>query len=130
MTVSSEREGFLQRVLLADAVVCGAGGLALLAAAGPLEDQLGLSVTFLRSVGAILIPYAAVLLFMATRDTISRRGAWAVVAVNILWAVDSVVLLLTGWVDPTTVGTVFVIGQAAIVAVFAELQIKGLRRGA
>lgn len=129
ISVRDTRQGFLRRVLQADGLVCGLAGLLLFAAASPLSDLLGLSVTFLRVVGAILIPYAAVLLYLATRDVVSRRGAWGVVAVNVVWALDSVGLLLTGWVDPTTVGSVFIIGQALMVVAFAELQIIALRRG-
>jgi hypothetical protein len=37
-------------------------------------------------------------------------------------------LLVSGWVAPTALGYAFVIAQAAVVAVLAELQIAGLRR--
>lgn len=42
--------------------------------------------------------------------------------------VASVVLLLSGLVAPTTLGTAFIVAQATIVAVLAELQIIGLRK--
>jgi hypothetical protein len=41
---------------------------------------------------------------------------------------DSVLLLFTGWVEPTGLGEVFVIAQAVVVAVVAELELVGLRR--
>ncbi len=49
-------------------------------------------------------------------------------AMNILWAVDSALLLLTGWVAPTGLGLAFVLVQAGAVAVLAEAQYLGLRR--
>jgi hypothetical protein len=55
---------------------------------------------------------------------------WAIVAYNTLWAVDSVVLLVSGTVTPTALGYAFVIFQAAVVAGFAGLQIVGLRKDA
>jgi hypothetical protein len=53
---------------------------------------------------------------------------FAIVACNALWALDSVLLLVTGWVEPTILGEVFVVGQATVVAVLAELEFIGLRR--
>ena len=54
--------------------------------------------------------------------------AWTLVIVNVLWAVDSVVLPLTGWIDPTALGAAFVAAQGLIVAAFAWLEWTGLRR--
>jgi hypothetical protein len=54
--------------------------------------------------------------------------SWAVIAYNALWSLDSVVLLLSGWVAPNAFGLVFVIGQALVVAVLAECQYMALRR--
>jgi hypothetical protein len=65
---------------------------------------------------------------LGTRKQIPRGPVYAVVAANAIWAVDSVVVALTGWGDPTTAGTVWILLQAAIVALFAELQLAGLRR--
>jgi hypothetical protein len=45
-----------------------------------------------------------------------------------LWALDSVLLLVSGWIEPTVLGEMFVLGQALIVAVLAELEFLGLRR--
>ena len=49
---------------------------------------------------------------------------------NVVWAIDSVVLLFTGWVAPNLLGYAFVVGQAAVVAVLADLEYVGLRRTA
>jgi hypothetical protein len=53
---------------------------------------------------------------------------WTVIACNAVWAVDSLLLLTTGWISPSTLGYAFVIGQAAVVAVFCELQFSAVRR--
>jgi hypothetical protein len=52
----------------------------------------------------------------------------AIIALNLLWVVGSMGLLMGGWVAPTALGTAFVIAQAVAVGVFAELQFIGLRR--
>ena len=51
-----------------------------------------------------------------------------VVAINAVWAVESLLVLMTGWFAPTALGVAFIVGQAAFVAILAELQILALRR--
>jgi hypothetical protein len=123
-------QALLRRALQLDGVASGAMGLAFLAGGGQLDSLLGLPAAFLYGVGAFLVPYAAALFFLATRPEINRTAAWIVVAGNVLWALDSVVLLATGWHDVTLLGEVIVLAQAAAVAGFAALQYAGLRRSA
>jgi hypothetical protein len=52
----------------------------------------------------------------------------AIIALNVLWVAGSIGLLVSGWVAPTALGYAFVIAQAIVVGVFAELQFVGLRR--
>jgi hypothetical protein len=78
--------------------------------------------------GLALLPYAAFVFFLASQSHVSRAVLWAVVVCNAVWALDSVLLLATGWIAPTTLGYAFVIGQALVVAAFCELQFAGLRR--
>ena len=47
-----------------------------------------------------------------------------------IWVLDSVVLLFTGWVSPNFLGYAFVIAQAAVVALLADLEYVGLKRAA
>lgn len=118
----------LRRVLLADAAVSALMGAVLVVDAGLLSGLFGLPVPLLRVAGLSLLPFAALLVYLATRPAVPRRGAWAVIAIDALWVVDSTVLLLGGWVEPTTLGTAFVIGQAVAVLGFAEFTWFGLRR--
>lgn len=118
----------LRAALKLDAVVTGANGAAYLAAAAPLSDLLGLSETLLRATGAFLLVFAALVWIVGSRREIPRGPVYAIVAANAIWAVDSVVMALAGWGDPTTTGTVWIVMQAVVVAAFAELQITGLRR--
>ncbi len=118
----------LRQALLADALVSGTTGLALLLGAGFLAEILSLPELLLRSVGAILLPFAAVVALIGTRRAIHPTAVWAVIAINALWALDSFVLLLGGWVAPNIFGYAFVIAQALIVGLFAEIQLISLRR--
>lgn len=120
-------ETLLRRALLADAVISAATGLLLAVGASLLSDLLQLPEPLLRFAGLALLPFAAFVAVVATRERVSRAAAWAVVLVNALWALDSVVLLVAGWVAPNLLGFGFVLAQAAVVAGFAALQVMGLR---
>ena len=52
----------------------------------------------------------------------------AIIALNVAWVAGSIGLLMSGIVAPTVLGYAFVIFQAVVVGVFAELQFIGLRR--
>jgi hypothetical protein len=119
---------FLRYALLADAVASGATGLLMIAGAGLLEGLLGLPVALMREAGLVLVPYVAFVAWVGTRAEISRPAVQAVIVMNALWVVGSVVVLAGGFVAPTVLGYAFVIVQAVVVGVLAELQFIGLRR--
>lgn len=127
---NEQQTGWLRRVLFADAFVSGATGALLSIATTPLAGMFALPEPLLRYVGLVLLPYAAFVAYVATRARLPRPAVWAIVAVNALWALDSIVLLLTGWVAPSALGYGFIVFQAVVVALFAELQFLGLRRSA
>ena len=128
MKTDTAHPSLLRRALLAEIVVTGSAGLLLALAAGPLGDLFDLPVALLRIAGVFLLPYTAFVAYVATRAAIPRRGAWAIVGLNLAWAVASLLLLVTGWVDPSGIGIAFVVAQALIVAGFADVQYLGLRR--
>jgi hypothetical protein len=118
----------LRTALKLDAIVTGANGAAYLVAAGPLEDLLGLSPALLRGIGAFLLLFSAAVLMVGSRPQISLSLALAVIAVNVLWAADSIAFLAGGLADPTTFGGIWIVMQALVVAGFAGLQ--AVTRGA
>lgn len=118
----------LRLALAADALASGAMGILLAIAAEPLSVWFGLPAALLREVGILLIPYAGLLVYLARKEPAPHRPAQLIVAGNVLWVAGSVALLLSGLAAPTTLGTAFVIAQALIVAILAELQVMGLRR--
>lgn len=125
---SEGRQGLLRRVLLADATFSGTTGLILFLGASFLSEPFGLPSTMLTVVGLSLLPFSAGLIYLSSRLDRARGVIPAVIAGNLLWVVASAVVLFSGWIDPTSMGTVFVVAQAIIVALFAELQFFGLRR--
>jgi hypothetical protein len=126
----SQPSSFLRLALLADAAVSSATGLAMMLGAGVVDGLLGVPGVLLRYAGLSLMPFAALVAFLATRENLSRPAAWAVVAYNALWAVDSIVLMASGWIAPTALGYAFIAFQALVVAIFAKLQYIGLRKAA
>jgi hypothetical protein len=121
---------FLRYALLADAIASGATGLLLIAGAGLLESFTNIPVALAREAGLVLIPYVAFVATVGTLENIMRGAVWAIIAANAVWALASVALLVSGWIAPNVLGVIFVAMQAAVVAVFGELQFIGLRRSA
>ena len=119
---------FLRRAMLADAAISGATALLMIAGAGLAARLLSLPEPLLRYAGLILVPYVAFVVFAGTRETISTPAVWTIIVSNVLWAAASILVLVTGWVSPNALGYAFVIAQAAIVALFAEVQYAGIRR--
>ncbi|MGW4797678.1 hypothetical protein ACWEPC_35185 [Nonomuraea sp. NPDC004297] len=128
LTVTPDRTKFLRLTLAADAVVTGGNGLVYLAFAGPVGTLLGPDTGLLRGIGAFLLAYGVAVAVLAARRDISPAGTRVVIAMNIVWTLGSIAAVVTGAAGLTTVGAVWAIAQALVVAVFAELQITGLRR--
>jgi hypothetical protein len=119
---------YLRRVLLLDAASCTAMGLLLLGATSVVSGLTQLPAGLLSEASMVLLPFAVLLAVLATRPRLPRLAVWAVIVVNGIWVIDSVVLLFSGWVQPTLLGHGFVVCQAVFVAVIATLEYLGLRR--
>lgn len=119
---------FLRRVLALDAVASGATGLLMAAGATLLEGITAIDADFARPPGLFLIAYAAAVAVLASRREPPARLVWAVIAVNLLWTVESVLTLLLGWIEPNALGVAFVLAQAGAVAGLAGLQVIGLKK--
>jgi hypothetical protein len=119
---------FLRRALLADAAFSGAAGFLLLASAALLAPLLGLPSALLSWTGALLLPWAAVVCWLGLRPGLPVAAVLGVVALNAAWVVASLLLLVSGWVQPGTLGVAAVIIQAVVVAIFAEVQAIALFR--
>lgn len=119
---------FLRRVVQADLLVSGAAGLLQLAAAEPLARLTAIDAGWLRGAGLVLMAWIAFLGWTLTRRTIAAPLAWTLIGVNAAWVAASLLVWLAGAIAPNALGLAYVLAQAAVVAVFAELQYFGLRR--
>jgi hypothetical protein len=128
MSHSVQPSPLLRHALIGDALASGATGLLLAGGAGFLTGLLGLPEQPMRYAGLFLLPYATIVAYVGTRATVSRAAVWAIIAANIVWVAESILLLVGGWVAPTALGIAFVVAQALVVAAFASAQFLGLRR--
>lgn len=119
---------FLRRVVLADLLVSGAAGALQLVAAEPLARLTAIDAGFLRGAGWVLMAWVAFLAWTLGRRAIAAPLAWTLIGVNAAWVAASVLVWLEGAIAPNALGLSYVLAQAAVVAVFAELQYFGLRR--
>jgi hypothetical protein len=129
LSSATAADGALLRFALkADAAITGVNALAYLAAFAVLESWLGVPTAVLIGAGAFLAVYAGLVWRLATRPSMPVPAVAAVIATNVLWAVDSLIALGLDWFSPTLAGQVVIAVQAVGVAGFAALQYLGLRR--
>ncbi|HEX2528326.1 MAG TPA: hypothetical protein VHL31_18750 [Geminicoccus sp.] len=119
---------FLRRVLLANAAGNGALGAAAILFTSQLEDLLGLPPLVLSAAGIYLVLHAALVGWLASRETLPSAAIWALMAFNAMWSFESIVLLAFGFVRPTNLGILVVCAEAWIALLFVELQHAGMHR--
>ena len=127
MSANPDRTTFLRRSLQLDGIASGLCGVLLLAGAPHISALMGLAGPGVaRVVGALLVIYAAALLYNAARATVSRAEAVAAVVLNAGWVLGSALVILAG--PLTMVGNLAVAAVAAAVLLFAMLEVVGLTR--
>jgi len=119
---------FLRNVLKADAAFSAVGALLMAAGAPFVAPLTGLPPALLIGAGLALVPWVALLVNVMRQETVSRIAIIDLVAINALWAAVSVGLLVCGYIAPNALGIAFVLAQAMVVALFAELQFIAMRR--
>ena len=129
MNIQTGSTRFLSRVLMADGVVSGLSGLALVAAPGPIAALIGLrSAGVVAAVGVGLLVYAARLIGNARRESPRREEVAMAVILNLAWIAGTVVVIVAGWLNREGNWALILVGD--IVLVFAVLEGIGLRKTA
>jgi uncharacterized membrane protein len=127
MNANTDRTRFLRRSLQLDGLASGLCGVLLVVAASPISAVIGLAEPGIaRVVGALLVVYAAALLWNGERATVSRAEAVAAVVLNAGWVIGSAVVILAG--PLTLIGNLAVAALAAAVLLFGVLEVVGLTR--
>ncbi|MGZ8335386.1 MAG: hypothetical protein ACXWU1_01845 [Allosphingosinicella sp.] len=118
---------FLKRVLVLDAASCLGMGLLLALGAGVLAPMFGLARPLVFGAGAALVPIGLSILWVATRKNVHPLLVYLVIGGNLLWVIDSL-LLIRDAAGITALGTAFVTAQAAAVAALTAMEMIGVRR--
>jgi hypothetical protein len=123
------RSNLLRYTVRGDALFSIATGAICLADTQQLATFLGVQPALaLGILGAVLVVYGAFLFYTAAQAQLNRRIVIAAIVLDLIWVIDSAILLVVGWLPLTSAG-MWTIGLIAVaVAVFAELKFFGLRR--
>ena len=119
----------LRRFLLGNATFSTLTGTLSLVDAAPLSQAFGIpDPTFLPVLGIQLLAFAAAIVWIATRQEISTKLAWVIIALDIGWVLGSIALLpfVSGMLTAAGITTMVLIALG--VATFAGGQIAGVRR--
>jgi hypothetical protein len=113
--------------LRANAAFSATCGVTLLVASDTLASLFGVpDPTLLGGLGLNLVVFAAALVFLASRETIRRPLAMAVVWLDLAWVAGSVPVLLAAGLS--SAGNWAVVIVMDVVLTFAVLQYLGIRR--
>jgi hypothetical protein len=121
---------WLRRGLWIDVLFSGVAGVAMGAGHTLLAPVLGLPEGLLIGAALVCLAWAAALGALARRSHMPRLLVWDVILGNGAWVAASIALLAFDWVQPTGLGTAFLVAQAVVVGVFAELLWWAMRREA
>ena len=112
----------LQTVLAFDAATCAAMGMLLVVAFGRISGLTAIPGLLLVLAGLLLLPIAVFMAIFARAATVPAWAMQMIVAGNVFWVLGSVILPITGLVTPNSLGWLFLLTQAAVVALFAFLE--------
>lgn len=118
----------LRKVLRIDSWSTAAFGVVMLAGSKPLSAPLGIPPTWSVPLGIAMLGGAAALALIAGYPRIPKGPATAVAVGNALSSVAMLLLAFSGLLPLTGLGTVFLVGGAVVVAVYAVVEFVGLRR--
>lgn len=116
--------------LLTNAAFSGIGGLAVLVAPGLIAEEVALAEAtwVLRLLGAGLLVFATAVATVGRQARPPAAQVQVISAMDAVWVVASVVVLLAGIGGLTTAGAWIIGLTAEAVALFGVAQLYGLRR--
>jgi hypothetical protein len=124
-----DRSRLLRLALRGNALFSIASGVAMVVAGRLLAEELGgLSAVEFAVLGSQLALFGAFVAWLAARPVIPRATAVGIIAGDLAWVLASAAVLVFPPASLTFAGKVAVAACADVVAVFAILQIVGVRR--
>ncbi|WP_329406098.1 hypothetical protein OG563_30770 [Nocardia vinacea] len=128
MSTLVARTDYLRTVLRLDGWGTGVFGVVMLAGAAALSGPLGLPTAWSIPFGVAMVGGGLALLLIAGYPDLVPSHAVAAIGVNMVSALALVVLPFSGLLDLTGLGVAFLLIGAVWVAVFAALEVSGVRR--
>lgn len=117
----------LRFALRADGAVSLVAGVLTCALLQPLQPVLGAHSEHILVVGIFMAAYGLAVGLLSWRIQMDRRLISGIVFGNACWVLASIILLMTPWIHPTTLGIMLILAQAAAVALLTAMQYAGLR---
>lgn len=118
----------LRRVLAFDAISGAGTGVLHLLLAPVLATWLGLPQALLQASGVAIFAFVLLAAWLARQASVPRGPLMVIVLLNVAWAIACAWLALGGAVQPTPLGVAYLLVQAAVVLVLAELEWMGWRQ--
>lgn len=118
----------LRLALNLDGWMSALAGLLICLLRPALTPLLGAPPSWVGWLGLFMLGYGLLIAWTARRIQLPSAPIWTLVIGNGLWVVASVALAFSSWINPTSLGQALILAQAALVAIFAELEYLGLRR--
>ncbi len=118
----------LRRVFAFDALSGAATGALQLGLTGLLAQWFGLSASLLQGSGIAIFAFVALAGWLALQSAPPRLALGALVIGNFAWAIGCLALAFGGAPGVTGLGVAYLVFQAGVVLILAELQWMGLRR--
>jgi lysylphosphatidylglycerol synthetase-like protein (DUF2156 family) len=117
----------LREAMLLDGLATLPSGVLIAALAGVLAEPVGIPTGVLLGAGLFFVAWGAAVLFLGTRPVVNRTGARVVGIVNLVCAVDGLVVVLAGVGDLTTLGAVLLVALSVVVFGLGALQVVASR---
>ncbi len=116
------RRTSLQSILAFDAATCAVMGVLLVFASGAISGVTLIPSSLLFWAGLVLLPIAGFMVFFARAAIAPPWAVQMIVLGNVFWVLGSVALPVLGLFSPNAFGWIFILAQAAVVAIFAGIE--------
>ncbi len=123
--VRSDR--LLRLALRADALVSGASGVIMAAAAGAVASESGIPRSAVYVLAAVLVVYGVGVYGLSTMAAVRRPGLVVAIA-NVVFTIAAVLAIVDDVWPLTATGVAIMIVSAVYTLAMAELQYAGVRR--
>jgi hypothetical protein len=119
----------LKNVLLLNGISSAATGMILLVFAREVAKLFGvLENEVFVATGMFLLLFGGIVVYVSRKSTLQSTLVFVIIALDILWVLSSIAIVLLGLFTLSTLGYALIMGVAAWVGVMAYLQFKGLKQ--